>query len=73
MQPDVEAGLDERLQVDPAPAHHPVTLGVRPALHDHRQLGLLRRRQPRLRPSLPPVAQAGEALLPPVKPEGRLL
>ena len=62
VQPDREAGLDQRLEVDPAPAHHAVPVRVRPPLHGGRQLGLLLGREPRPAPRPGPVAQAGEAL-----------
>src|SRR6185503_12578020 len=63
VQPDREAGLDQGLQVDPAPAHHAVPVGVRPPLHDGFQLGLLPGREPRPRPGPAPVVEAREALL----------
>src|SRR5689334_3913273 len=61
-QPDREAGLDQRLEVDPAPPHHAVPVRVRPPLHGGHQLGLLLGRETRLAPRPGPVAQAGEAL-----------
>src|SRR3954468_4018432 len=63
VQPDREAGLDQGLQVDPAPAHYAVPVGVRPPLHDGFQLGLLPGREPRPRPGPAPVVEAREALL----------
>jgi hypothetical protein len=60
VQRDVEAGLDQRLQVDPPPAHHAVRLRVRAVVHDLFQLGQLLGREARLAPRPGPVVQAGE-------------
>ena len=62
VQADREPPLDQGLQVDPAPAHHPVPLRVRPPLHDRRQLGPLLRGEARPAPGPGTVAEAGEAL-----------
>jgi hypothetical protein len=62
VQPDREAGLDQRPQVDPPPAHHAVPVRVGPALHGRRQLGLLPGREARLAPRPGAIAQAREAL-----------
>jgi hypothetical protein len=46
---DAEASGDRRLQVDTTPAYDAVRLRIRPGLDDLRELGQLRRREPRLR------------------------
>ena len=45
---DIEALLDDLLEVDATPAHHAVLLDVGPSLHDLAELGLLLGRQLRL-------------------------
>jgi hypothetical protein len=60
VQRDVEAGLDQRLEVDPPPAHHAVRLRVRAVVHDLFQLGQLLGREARPAPRPAPVVQAGE-------------
>jgi hypothetical protein len=62
VQLDVEAGLDQRLQVGPPPAHHAVRFRVRSLLDDLVQLRHLLGREARLAPRPGPVVQAGEPL-----------
>ena len=61
VQLDAEAARDDGLQVDAAPAHHPMPGQVRTGLDPAFQLGLLRRREPRLRTrAARPIGQAGQ-------------
>jgi len=63
MQPHAKALLDQVAQVDAAPAHHPMPGQVRTGLDPAFQLGLLRRREPRLRTrAARPIGQAGQPL-----------
>jgi hypothetical protein len=63
VQANIEAGLDQRLQVNPSPAYDPVPFRVRSSLHLRRQLGLLLGCQPRLRAGTPPVVEASPSSL----------
>jgi hypothetical protein len=60
----LEASLptDQRLQIDPPPAHHAVARRVRSPLHDPFQRPGLLAREPRPWPQVGPVTQAGETL-----------
>jgi hypothetical protein len=62
VQLDREAGLDQRLEVDPPPADHAVPRRVRSLLDDLFQFPHLLGREPWFRPGMAPVAQAGEPL-----------
>jgi hypothetical protein len=62
MQLDVEAALDDRLQIHPPPTYDTVPLWVRSLLHDRSQLRHLLGCQPRLRPGVGPIVQTGQAL-----------
>src|SRR5271163_813485 len=58
MKVDAEPLGDNPLEVNPAPAHDPVRLTLRPGLHDGRELSQLLRRQARLWTFRPVVDEA---------------
>jgi hypothetical protein len=60
VQIDLEAGLDQRLEVDPPPADHAVPRRVRSLPDDRFQFPHRLGREARLAPRLGPVVQAGE-------------